>query len=426
MEKLRTIVFISYSHDSDRHEEGVRHLADQLRRDGIDCRLDQYVESPPEGWPSWMDQQLEDANFVIVVGSAGYREKVRARRNRKGGHGVRFESVLFIQDLYDSGAWNEKFIPVLLGDAERDDIPKILRGSTYYRADTKEGYENLYRRLTGQPRFVPPSLGDQKSYPPSTPGESREEEPTEDSSSSSSGADGTASESSLQKRLVLPSIILGIVVAVFAILNGALDLREKWPNSRKSGEVADEGAVADPAVGTSEELLSVVIRDQDTREPLEGVEIQVPQYDASTHTNKMGVFEFQLGVPSETMVRVTGFKAGYEPLDRLTTFGGGQEIWQMKPKPSLVRSPSVVKGPFTVEEGKPLSLAAFDATVSVRFMQDLGGYARLQISPRGEVPIVESVLGPGGNISFTSAGASRTLSIVDWHPEEKKIIIDIM
>ena len=42
-------VFISYSHDSLEHSNRVRELSDRLREDGIDCILDQYEVSPPEG-----------------------------------------------------------------------------------------------------------------------------------------------------------------------------------------------------------------------------------------------------------------------------------------------------------------------------------------------------------------------------------------
>ena len=41
-------VFISYSHDSQEHKDKVLALADQLRTDGIDCRIDQYNSVPPE------------------------------------------------------------------------------------------------------------------------------------------------------------------------------------------------------------------------------------------------------------------------------------------------------------------------------------------------------------------------------------------
>ena len=61
-------VFISYSHDSDQHRERVLALSERLRADGIETLLDQYVNgSPPQGWPRWMLDQLDAADFVLVV-----------------------------------------------------------------------------------------------------------------------------------------------------------------------------------------------------------------------------------------------------------------------------------------------------------------------------------------------------------------------
>jgi SEFIR domain len=50
-------VLISYSHDSTEHSELVLELANRLRRDGIDCMIDQYVVEPEEGWLLWMERQ---------------------------------------------------------------------------------------------------------------------------------------------------------------------------------------------------------------------------------------------------------------------------------------------------------------------------------------------------------------------------------
>jgi hypothetical protein len=47
-------VFVSYSQDSVEHMEQVLQLSNRLRNDGIDCSIDQYEVSPPEGWPRWM------------------------------------------------------------------------------------------------------------------------------------------------------------------------------------------------------------------------------------------------------------------------------------------------------------------------------------------------------------------------------------
>jgi hypothetical protein len=70
------IVFISYSHDSQEHAELVLALSDRLRDDGIDCLLDQYEVSPPEGWPLWMDRQIHEANFVLMICTPTYFRRV--------------------------------------------------------------------------------------------------------------------------------------------------------------------------------------------------------------------------------------------------------------------------------------------------------------------------------------------------------------
>ena len=73
-------VFISYSNDSDEHADHVLALADALCVNGIDVILDRYVHpAPAEGWPSWMEQNLEAAKFVLMVCTENYRRRVMAR-----------------------------------------------------------------------------------------------------------------------------------------------------------------------------------------------------------------------------------------------------------------------------------------------------------------------------------------------------------
>src|SRR5262249_28317808 len=52
-------VFINYSHDSPGHADRVLALAARLRAEGIDCHLDQYETSPPEGWPRRSENQVD-------------------------------------------------------------------------------------------------------------------------------------------------------------------------------------------------------------------------------------------------------------------------------------------------------------------------------------------------------------------------------
>ena len=59
-------IFLSYSHDSTAHAERVLELCDRLCADGLDAWIDQYEPAPSEGWPLWMERQVELADRVLV------------------------------------------------------------------------------------------------------------------------------------------------------------------------------------------------------------------------------------------------------------------------------------------------------------------------------------------------------------------------
>lgn len=161
-------VLISYSHDSPEHLARVLALSDQLRAEGVDSQVDQYETSPPEGWPRWTWNQVEWADFVLVLCTATYHRRFRGLEEKGKGHGVNWEGIVITQDLYDAAARNTKFIPVVFSDEEAAHIPVILRGSTFYVVSTEEGYEALYRRLTNQPRTQKPGLGKRRPLPQRT------------------------------------------------------------------------------------------------------------------------------------------------------------------------------------------------------------------------------------------------------------------
>jgi nucleoside phosphorylase len=159
-------VFISYSHDSQEHKDRVLELADQLRKDGIDCTIDQYEESPSEGWQRWMLNQVEEASFVLVACTERYDRRFRGREKLGKGKGATWEGGVIIQELYDDQGQNAKFIPVTLTSEDANFIPSPLRGATSYRLNNADGYELLYRRLTNQPRTRKPELGKLQTLAP--------------------------------------------------------------------------------------------------------------------------------------------------------------------------------------------------------------------------------------------------------------------
>ena len=164
--------FISYSHDSDDHAGRVLELADALRGRGINVILDQYVHpAPEEGWPRWMDRNLDEAQFVLMVCTETYRRRVMGREEPGKGLGVRWEGSLIDNRIYHDTPSGSRFIPILLRPgSEPAHIPNPVQGHAYYRITTFDltdpGFEALYRHLTGQAPTPPPDLGTITTLPP--------------------------------------------------------------------------------------------------------------------------------------------------------------------------------------------------------------------------------------------------------------------
>ena len=164
-------VFLSYSHDSDEHADRVLALADDLRGRGINVILDQYVHpAPAEGWPRWMDRNLDEAQFVLMVCTETYRRRVMAQEEPGKSLGVRWEGSLIYNRIYHDKPSGSRFIPILLPGAEPAHIPNPVQGHAYYRIATFDltdpSFEALYRHLTDQPATPRPDLGPIKRLPP--------------------------------------------------------------------------------------------------------------------------------------------------------------------------------------------------------------------------------------------------------------------
>jgi hypothetical protein len=158
-------VFISYSHDSPEHKDRVLALADRLRRDGVNCEIDQYEPSPPEGWPRWMARQIKAADFVLVICTEQYGKRFCGEDGQGHGKGAKWEGSIITQALYDNEGSNAKFVPIAFSGSDLKYIPDVIHGTTHYVCDGDDHYIELYRRLTNQRGIARPSLGKLKSLP---------------------------------------------------------------------------------------------------------------------------------------------------------------------------------------------------------------------------------------------------------------------
>jgi len=147
-------VFISYSHDSPEHCDRVLALAQQLRRDGIEAWVDQFEESPGEGWPLWCVRQILDAKYVLLICTEPYRKRFLGLEEFGKGRGVKWEAKV-IQNILYYKEINPGFIPVIFHDSDSSFIPETVRGASWYVTDDSSSYEALSQRLRGSKRFPP-------------------------------------------------------------------------------------------------------------------------------------------------------------------------------------------------------------------------------------------------------------------------------
>jgi hypothetical protein len=156
---LNPRVFLSYTHDSEKHKQMVLDFADKLNYEGIDCWCDRYIEgsSPEKGWPSWMEENMRVANFIFVICTELYLKRYEGKEVPEKGHGAAFESVLFTQHIYENKTINKKVIPILFSKDDKAFIPAPLTPYSYYFL--YDDYDALYRRITNQIKITKPTVG---------------------------------------------------------------------------------------------------------------------------------------------------------------------------------------------------------------------------------------------------------------------------
>lgn len=154
-------VFISYAHDTEQFADKILDFSNTLRSLNIDAIIDQYEESPEEGWPRWMDNQIETSDYILIVCTQLYYDKVMNFKSGEG-KGVNWELSIIYQHLYESCCNNTKFIPIIFNDYNTTKILKPLQSSTYYYVDREKELKKLCNRLKGIKNTIKPPLGNEE------------------------------------------------------------------------------------------------------------------------------------------------------------------------------------------------------------------------------------------------------------------------
>ena len=75
-------------------------FGDGRSRRGFEARVDQYVQgTPPKKWPRWMLDQLDEADFVLVICTETYYRRFRGHEVPGKGKGADWEGALITQEI---------------------------------------------------------------------------------------------------------------------------------------------------------------------------------------------------------------------------------------------------------------------------------------------------------------------------------------
>ncbi|MBV9719415.1 MAG: toll/interleukin-1 receptor domain-containing protein [Candidatus Eremiobacteraeota bacterium] len=158
-ERKSPSVLISYSHDSPDHERAVLALCNRLRASGIDTFIDQFLPgAPSEGWPLWMERQIEKCDFTLMVCTEPYLRRFMEIETRGIGRGVVWEARILRNLMYEDAEWHGRIIPLLLTPDAAPFVPTVFRGHVYDVNDDR-GFQDLLRHLLQEPGAEPGALG---------------------------------------------------------------------------------------------------------------------------------------------------------------------------------------------------------------------------------------------------------------------------
>ena len=146
--------FVSYSWDDDSHKEWVAQLATDLRNDGVETILDQWHAIPGDQLPEFMEREIRENDYVLIICTPNYKLK---SDQRKGGVG--YEGDIMTAEVHTQRN-HRKFIPVLARGTWEQAAPSWLKGKYFVDLSNLDkrikNYSDISTTILGVRTVAPP------------------------------------------------------------------------------------------------------------------------------------------------------------------------------------------------------------------------------------------------------------------------------
>ena len=282
-------VFLSHnSHD----KPAVRELAKRLTKRRIRVWLDEDQLIPGRNWQPLLEDGIkQSASGAVLVGKDGF------------GPWEDEEMQALLRQAVSQG---KPVIPVLLpGAPTQPQLPMFLLSRTW--VDLREGFTGpgMERLVWGITGTRPGRKADQadtggRRIASEEGGEAPTSATAQDHGASTSG--GHAPISPERQRL-----LLAFLVAVFALV--LFWWFGPWTPVREA-PVTEPGAKP-AAEAVLEQTLAGSVRNE-ANDPIEGVEVSVPEFGATARTDRLGRFKLQVTAPYQRIVQLMAQYKDYQ------------------------------------------------------------------------------------------------------------------
>lgn len=158
-------VFVTYSHDSEEHKTLVEQFCTFLRAEvGVDVHLDLWYDDGRRDWSLWAIEQLNNADFVLVIASPAYKRRADGQAPFDEGRGAQFEAAMIRDNLTRHlPQETRRVLPVVLPGRSVNDIPTFLcaHSTTHYMVPefSQHAIQPLLRALDGVAKYPRPHRG---------------------------------------------------------------------------------------------------------------------------------------------------------------------------------------------------------------------------------------------------------------------------
>lgn len=137
----RPRVFISYAWEDEESNNWIQEFANTLKNKGIDVHFDRNGLNFGDSISGFIDNNLEKADFIIVICTKKYKEKSDARIG-----GVGYEVNIIANQMMNDKS-KQKIIPILREKSPETSIPLFLSGKYYIDFSSQEKYSENLKKL---------------------------------------------------------------------------------------------------------------------------------------------------------------------------------------------------------------------------------------------------------------------------------------